>query len=90
MVKLHTPLLEEIELIVNSEFQHYIIIDDFRFIAFQKSSSSSWPRIDEVCFAIQGGKYKFSIYIAGDSIIAVPKCSEFVVVDGIDNDLTYY
>lgn len=88
----NNPLLEEIQCILSYKVIPFILIDDFRYIAFPpgKKINSEWPRIDQICKVLQSNKNNFYIYIAGDLIISVPHYARECVIYGIDNKFLYW
>lgn len=69
------PVLEEIEIIGESEFGHYIFIDDARVFASPRREPfdmDAWPNIQDVIHEIEAIDPDYEVIIYKDEIIAVP------------------
>lgn len=69
-----SPLLTELKSIMNSELEHFIIVDDVRFICINMSDSiHRYPSIIEITDAVKecGSKYEISIF--NDCLFLIPK-----------------
>jgi hypothetical protein len=70
------PLLEEINIINNSQFEHFILIDDARLFTSAPQPPQridQWPNVSEIVDALRSKSSDKYIVIIEDVIIAVPK-----------------
>jgi len=68
------PLMQEIEIVNNSPFEHIIIIDDARYFSkppVQTHESSQWPGLNELIPALTIKK-DYYCFISEDVIVAIP------------------
>jgi hypothetical protein len=76
------PLLQELELIRNSPFEHHILIDDACLFLSAPPSyhiSAHWPRIDEIVARLKCFPYEMKIAVIEDVIIGVPASAASVL-----------
>ena len=69
------PLIEELEIIMGSDYSHFIFIDDARLFLSpppKPHKIEHWPSIDKVIQSLSTKKHKYRIVIIEDVIIAVP------------------
>ncbi|MEB3343439.1 FkbM family methyltransferase [Okeania sp.] len=77
------PLLEELEIINNSEFDHFIMIDDARLFTSPPPlphQVDEWPNISEVIKKLNflGGKSRYTV-IVEDVIVSVPEYAKSLI-----------
>jgi tRNA G46 methylase TrmB len=91
---LENPLLKELEYILKSDTEHFIIIDDVRYILtnFQESICK-FPNIVDISKVIlEYNNDRYDISIFNDCIFLVPKYAfkkfkEFIVKESLINDI---
>ena len=79
-----SPLIEEIQAISISKYDHFILIDDARLFTSpppQPHRIDQWPSIDEVIEALMSGNHKYYIVIIEDVIIGVPGYAKELVAN---------
>ncbi|MGK7922408.1 MAG: FkbM family methyltransferase [Trichodesmium sp.] len=75
------PLLEELQTINNSEFDHFILIDDARLFISPPPlphQIDQWPDITEVIKLLNLGKSRYTV-IVEDVIVSVPEYAKSLV-----------
>lgn len=75
------PLLEELQIINNSEFDHFILIDDARLFVSPPARPhkvDEWPNISEVIKSLNSGKSRYTV-IVEDVIVSVPESAKSLV-----------
>ncbi|MEG3841898.1 FkbM family methyltransferase [Microcoleus sp. herbarium14] len=75
------PLLEELQIINDSEFDHFILIDDARLFLCpppRPHRIEEWPTIDAVTSLLNSGKSRYTV-IVEDVIVSVPEKAKLVV-----------
>jgi len=78
------PLIEEINTISESEYEHFIFIDDARLFCSpppRPHRIEQWPSIDKVIYALNSDTHKYYIVIIEDAIVAVPAYAKEVVAN---------
>jgi len=82
------PLLDEIDAINQSKFDHFLLIDDARLFLAPPSRPhviSQWPTIDQVADALRRDGISRYIIVIDDVIIAVPSHTKDVVAHWCQN-----
>jgi len=76
------PLLDELNIICNSDIQHAIIIDDVSFIVKPccLGQIEEWPSIDEIV-EVANQKHKYYVSILHDCMYLVPKSCKKIFTD---------
>jgi len=75
------PLLEELQIINNSEWEHFILIDDARLFLSPPPSPhriEQWPGMNEIIATLSAGRSRYTV-IFEDAIISVPERAKAVV-----------
>src|SRR6476469_1959610 len=75
------PLLEELQIINDSEFDHFILIDDECLFLCPPPSPHSieqWPTIDAVTSLLNSGRSRYTV-IVEDVIVSVPEGAKLLV-----------
>lgn len=76
------PLMEELDILGTSDFDHYIFIDDARVFTSPRREPfdmDEWPNIQEIVHKIEDINPEYHVIIFMDEIIAVPPAGvEFV------------
>lgn len=75
------PLLEELQIINDSECEHFILINDARLFLSPPPSPhpiEQWPGIHEVIATLSAGKKRYTV-IFEDAIVSVPERAKAVV-----------
>ena len=75
------PLLEELEIINNSEWEHFILIDDARLFLSPPPSPhriEQWPSLNEIIATLSAKTSRY-IVIFEDAIVSVPKRAQSVL-----------
>jgi FkbM family methyltransferase len=75
------PLLEELQIINDSECEHFILIDDARLFLSPPPSPhriEQWPGIHEIMATLSAGKKRYTV-IFEDAIVSVPERAKAVV-----------
>jgi len=75
------PLLEELQIINDSEFDHFILIDDARLFLSPPPSPhrvEEWPTIDAVTSLLNAGRSRYTV-IVEDVIVSVPEAAKLLV-----------
>ncbi len=75
------PLLKELQIINNSEFDHFILIDDARLFISPPPlphQVDEWPNISEVIKYLNLGKSRYTV-IVEDVIVSVPEYAKSLV-----------
>ena len=78
------PLLEEINIINNSQFEHFILIDDARLFTSAPQPPQridQWPNISEIVDALRSKSSDKYIVIIEDVIIAVPNFAKSLLAN---------
>lgn len=78
------PLLDEIETINQSKFEHFILIDDARLFTAPPPPPhqiQQWPNITAILQALNAATGDRYIVIIGDAIVAVPIAARVLVAD---------
>lgn len=76
------PLLSELEMIRQSQYQHFILIDDavlFLSTPPKHYKADDYPRIDRIIAELQNYGYSMHISIIEDVIVAVPSHASSVI-----------
>ncbi|HEY9619623.1 MAG TPA: FkbM family methyltransferase [Crinalium sp.] len=76
------PLLDEIEIINQSEFEHFILIDDARLFTAPPPPPhqiQQWPDISQIVQALNACHHKRYIVVVEDVILAVPESAKALV-----------
>jgi hypothetical protein len=82
------PLLEEINLINNSQFEHFILIDDARLFTSAPQPPQridQWPDISEIVDALRSKYSDKYIVIIEDVIITVPSFAKSLLANYCQN-----
>lgn len=69
------PVIEEIEAVISSDFQHVMLIDDARLFLTPPPrvlNTRQWPSVNDIFRLIEGGAVRRHIFIHDDVIAAVP------------------
>lgn len=75
------PLLEELQIINDSECEHFILIDDARLFLSPPPSPhciEQWPGMNEIIATLSAGRSRYTV-IFEDAIISVPDRAKAVV-----------
>ncbi|MGB7894786.1 MAG: FkbM family methyltransferase [Microcoleus sp.] len=75
------PLLEELEIINNSECEHFILIDDARLFLSPPPSPhriEQWPSLNEIIATLSAKTSRYTV-IFEDAIVSVPERAKSVV-----------
>lgn len=75
------PLLEELQIINDSECEHFILIDDARLFLSPPPSPhriEQWPGMNEIIATLSAGRSRYTV-IFEDAIISVPERAKVVV-----------
>lgn len=75
------PLLEELEIIKNSECEHFILIDDARLFLSPPPSPhriEQWPSLNEIIATLSAKTSRYTV-IFEDAIVSVPERAKSVV-----------
>jgi len=75
------PLLEELEIINNSECEHFILIDDARLFLSPPPSPhriEQWPSLNEIIATLSAKKSRYTV-IFEDAIVSVPERAKSVL-----------
>lgn len=75
------PLLEELEIINNSECEHFILIDDARLFLSPPPNPhriEQWPGLNEIIATLSAKKSRYTV-IFEDAIVSVPDRAKAVV-----------
>ncbi|MEG5041801.1 MULTISPECIES: FkbM family methyltransferase [unclassified Microcoleus] len=75
------PLLEELQIINDSECDHFILIDDARLFLCPPPSPhriEEWPTIDAVTSLLNSGRSRYTV-IVEDVIVSVPEGAKLLV-----------
>jgi FkbM family methyltransferase len=75
------PLLEELQIINDSEFDHFILIDDARLFLSPPPNPhriEQWPTIDAVTSLLNSGRSRYTV-IVEDVIVSVPEGAKLLV-----------
>ena len=78
------PLRDELKLLNESPFEHYILIDDAKYFMSPPPpphNREQWPTLTSVLTALNTPERSRYVVIHEDVIIAVPKSSETVIAD---------
>ncbi|MBK8021783.1 MAG: hypothetical protein IPK19_10245 [Chloroflexi bacterium] len=69
------PLMDELQAIMDSPFQHCILIDDARLFLSTPQlphNPSAWPSISDIVVVLRKEPHLYEIFVIEDNIIAVP------------------
>jgi hypothetical protein len=75
------PLLEELQIINDSECDHFILIDDARLFLCPPPNPhriEQWPTIDAVTSLLNSGRSRYTV-IVEDVIVSVPEGAKLLV-----------
>jgi FkbM family methyltransferase len=75
------PLLEELQIINNSDCEHFILIDDARLFLCpppRPHRIEQWPTIDAVTNLLNSGRNRYTV-IVEDAIVSVPAAAKLAV-----------
>ncbi len=68
------PLLNELTLIKNSNVEHFIFMDDLRFMSHpcRFECKDEWPLLGDIFWSLYNDKIKYNFSILGDILFAFP------------------